>query len=220
MPEILCSVAQCTRHALARGLCSGHYGRWRKNGDPGPAEFRTRGPLGSGTARPSLGICAVEVCVEPARTRGWCKAHYQRWLDHGDPGNTPIMKKRQDVACAVADCHDPHQAGGLCQRHYRRARHSARPLEAEFIIHPVPRELLTYNALHIRIRDQRGAAADLACITCGGPAQHWAYQHNDPDEMQDAETGLVFSEDVEGCYEPMCVPCHIRWDRQHMRTSA
>jgi hypothetical protein len=36
-------------------------------------------------------ICAVEGCEKPAiNSRGWCNAHYLRWLRHGDPlGSRP-----------------------------------------------------------------------------------------------------------------------------------
>lgn len=36
--------------------------------------------------------CAIPDCTEPRLARGWCSAHYQRWLNHGDPlagGRTP-----------------------------------------------------------------------------------------------------------------------------------
>lgn len=35
--------------------------------------------------------CLVDGCSKHARTRGWCTAHYTRWLRHGDPegGRTP-----------------------------------------------------------------------------------------------------------------------------------
>jgi hypothetical protein len=38
--------------------------------------------------RPS---CSVDNCGKSAAKRGWCSAHYQRWLAHGDPlaGRTP-----------------------------------------------------------------------------------------------------------------------------------
>ncbi|TXI24598.1 MAG: helix-turn-helix domain-containing protein [Nitrosomonas sp.] len=29
--------------------------------------------------------CSIPGCAKPARTRGWCSAHYQRWWAHGDP---------------------------------------------------------------------------------------------------------------------------------------
>ena len=29
--------------------------------------------------------CSVDGCESPAKTRGWCKSHYYRWLDKGSP---------------------------------------------------------------------------------------------------------------------------------------
>ena len=29
--------------------------------------------------------CSIDGCDSPARARGWCKNHHQRWLRHGDP---------------------------------------------------------------------------------------------------------------------------------------
>ena len=29
-------------------------------------------------------ICSIKTCTEPARTRGWCGAHYERWRRTGD----------------------------------------------------------------------------------------------------------------------------------------
>lgn len=33
-------------------------------------------------------LCAIEGCGKPALTRGWCKAHYQRWWKTGNPIST------------------------------------------------------------------------------------------------------------------------------------
>jgi len=30
-------------------------------------------------------VCTIEGCCKPARTRGWCATHYQRWVRNGDP---------------------------------------------------------------------------------------------------------------------------------------
>lgn len=32
--------------------------------------------------------CSVDGCEVPARSRGWCSKHYQRWRAHGDPVKT------------------------------------------------------------------------------------------------------------------------------------
>ncbi len=29
--------------------------------------------------------CSIPLCPRPARARGWCRLHYNRWLTHGDP---------------------------------------------------------------------------------------------------------------------------------------
>lgn len=31
------------------------------------------------------GTCSIGLCERPARARGWCSMHYQRWQAHGDP---------------------------------------------------------------------------------------------------------------------------------------
>lgn len=33
---------------------------------------------------PNVTGCSVESCDRPVYARGWCSAHYDRWLDHGD----------------------------------------------------------------------------------------------------------------------------------------
>lgn len=39
----------------------------------------------------ALRICSIEGCNKPVTARGWCGAHYVRWMRHGDPlaGRTP-----------------------------------------------------------------------------------------------------------------------------------
>lgn len=30
-------------------------------------------------------LCSIEGCGKPHKARGWCRQHYERWKDHGDP---------------------------------------------------------------------------------------------------------------------------------------
>ena len=39
--------------------------------------------------------CSVDGCEAPARTRGWCPMHYQRWRAHGDVGGAALLTNRR-----------------------------------------------------------------------------------------------------------------------------
>lgn len=55
-------------------------------------------------------LCSIPDCGKPARTRGWCNAHYHRWQRHGDPvaGRAANGEARAFLAVAAsysgADC--------------------------------------------------------------------------------------------------------------------
>ena len=71
--------------------------------------------------------CAVDGCSRPAKSRGWCHAHYQRWRATGDVrAHVPL---RAAGPCSVDDCDRQRYARGLCNTHYRRllATGDARP---------------------------------------------------------------------------------------------
>jgi len=66
--------------------------------------------------------CLVPGCGRDARTRGWCRMHYRRWLKNGHPGEpTPrIVHQKRDPVCTEPDCDRPHDARGYCKRCYKR----------------------------------------------------------------------------------------------------
>lgn len=56
------------------------------------------------------GICSVEGCERPARCRGWCTKHYQRWAAHGDPLHEPysaLVRSQFDRAMVRVDKNGP-----------------------------------------------------------------------------------------------------------------
>lgn len=86
-PERQCSVAGCTRTLLAQGLCSAHYGRWQRWGDP----------LGGGPDRKPASEqgrekCFTEGCGKHATTKGFCCGHYARLMKGGDT-TTPLTRQ-------------------------------------------------------------------------------------------------------------------------------
>lgn len=48
--------------------------------------------------------CSVEICERPARTRGWCQAHYMRWWYSGDVApERPIERHSSDAEMRYAE---------------------------------------------------------------------------------------------------------------------
>ncbi len=87
-----CSVAGCNRPTIARGLCTKHYQRWQRHGDP----LKTRAYEGA--------HCKIEGCAKPAKALGLCRAHYWRFKTHGDAlgGRTALGEPQKFLTKAIA----------------------------------------------------------------------------------------------------------------------
>lgn len=121
------------------------------------------------------------------------------------------------TTCAVEGCEKPRKShrgkktSRWCSMHAARAwRHgdvnvTHRLGEQDWISDPA------YRTAHKRIRTKRGPAADYSCVTCGGEAAEWAYDHRDPDERIDSARGLAYSDNPDH-YQPMCRKCHAAFD--------
>jgi len=114
MKQASCAVPGCTRKVLARGWCSAHWQRWKRNGEPGSAEIAT-----------AIRRCVAPGCDEPNYGRGYCRPHWRRWKKYGDPLTTPVRPSAQ--GCAVEGCEDPHSARGYCASHYARWKRTGDP---------------------------------------------------------------------------------------------
>ena len=56
-------------------------------------------------------ICSVDGCDKPIEARGWCKPHYRRWYNHGDPlagktlrGESERWLREEALAYSGDDC--------------------------------------------------------------------------------------------------------------------
>ncbi len=107
MPE--CSY--CSSPARGRGLCSKHWLRWKRHGNP---LKRLR------VANKEFSECSISECHNPYRARGWCNMHYVRWKTHGDP--LKVLQEQvpngKHAGCSVEGCSRSHYGKQLCRMHY------------------------------------------------------------------------------------------------------
>lgn len=79
-----CRVAGCDRALRSRGLCVGHFLRWRRQGRPDLAQF------GSTTSPGLLGRAPLRPCIAPGcrfarHSHGLCDRHDRAWQRAGRP---------------------------------------------------------------------------------------------------------------------------------------
>ena len=89
------------------------------------------------------------------------------------------------------------------------------------------KEVVTYGGAHARVKRAAGEADLYPCVDCGGPAQDWSYDHEDPDEIygwlprhpnsRGNDCYAPYSLKVEH-YQPRCKRCHRRLDLASAKT--
>ena len=80
----LCSIPDCSKLHLAQGLCSGHYKRLKRYGDPTHIIY---------TKTASVSVqCSVSSCDNPTWGEGLCRSHYRRQKRYGDPKKGPTTR--------------------------------------------------------------------------------------------------------------------------------
>lgn len=154
--------------------------------------------------------CSIEGCGRAIEARGWCKAHYSRWLrSHAiseQPIRTPDIKRRE---CVVEGCDRTGRLKrGMCGLHYKRFQRWGDPQVVGRALQPDG--TVGYSQIHRRVIKERGAASEHVCWSCGQRAEHWAYDHEDPDARINVRDG-AYSQSADHYY-PMCQKCHIRFD--------
>lgn len=223
-----CIVEGCDRLAKARHYCSGHWARWRKNGDPG-------GPIQIHVPQ----ICSVQGCrrTDAVRFRGGdlvCKMHYQRLSNNG----SITLKARWGIdfdPCDAAGCarRARSKRGRWCDRHYSRMRRNgtlqlktkarqaagvtiegyAWLLDVSHPLSRVGRVLAHRKTLYDHI-----GSGEHPCHWCGKPVR-WGgrkrgalvVDHLDGDKLNNEIENLV----------PACNPCNsarglfMRWAAHH-----
>lgn len=175
--------------------------------------------------------CSVNGCNEPVKrpTTGLCYGHYMKNWRYGTP--TPVHRPRVKMKAGTrfgALVARTHLGAGawLCECDCGRSR-VAKSGElnrgsaitcGDRAVH-YRQDYVVYYTAHDRVRSDRGKAGDYRCIDCGAQADHWSYNHQDPNELYSdspSSLGAPYSLDVDN-YDPRCITCHRRFDLAYIR---
>jgi hypothetical protein len=171
--------------------------------------------------------CGLDDCDSPRyQNRDLCASHYMKRYRYGDPlyvvpsrvtdltgrryGSLVVAAREGRAWRCTCDCGGSASVRtgdlnrGTTTTCGNRAQHWRQ-------------QVASNEAAHSRVRTDRGPASSHACVSCHAPAQHWSYNHTDPHERQDTIRGpYSLSSDH---YSPRCVPCHKRFDLDHLSTT-
>lgn len=79
------------------------------------------------SVQPIVG-CKVDGCVASHCGLGFCKKHYSRYKNNGDPLKTKYNFDHP-AHCLIEGCERKYFAMGYCNAHYGRMRHHQKPKE-------------------------------------------------------------------------------------------
>ena len=205
-PDRICTIDGCEKPLRARGYCVNHWGLWRRNGVP------------EKISRPTYEVCQAGECGKAPRSKHseWCEAHYARLRRNGTLD--VVVERVPDAICTVDWCgRKAERKDGLCRPCHARIQARGTP---DYVGNRTPDDKSTYDTVHQRVRRFYGPASLYPCVDCEGKAQHWSYNHDDPDERLGRIDGkpymLWFSLKMEH-YRPRCAKCHKRFDMKRAR---
>ena len=184
--------------------------------------------------------CSIEGCVKPSRSRiaDKCPMHYHREYRYGTIERTTDLIRQGLLPRKGADLTGTRH-GTLTARRYtegqwecqcdcgatRRASVGELNRTGEANTCGIKANHLSddvdYAAAHDRVHRARGKAIAYRCIDCGRQAQHWSYDHADPDERTSTTErtfGIAYSLDASH-YEPRCVSCHKTFDMARINST-
>lgn len=135
-----CRVPGCVRQPRTRGLCKGHYYKWKDEGRPDIEAFSAAvSPEGLG--RRELAVCLAPGCRYGGTRRGLCIRHCGFWERSGNPdraawlaGLAPVQDPGHRV-CALSYCTLWTEGRSpFCANHRSRWEAVGRPDISEFVV--------------------------------------------------------------------------------------
>ena len=64
-------------------------------------------------------LCSIEGCSKIHKAKGYCRKHYERWFNNGNP-LIALRNYEHSDNCSIANCNKPYARRGYCHGHYKR----------------------------------------------------------------------------------------------------
>jgi integrase len=135
-----CRVRGCVRQPRTRGLCKGHYYKWKDEGRPDIEAFAAMASP-EGLGRKELTVCVVPGCRYGGARRGLCVRHQGFWERAGKPdraawlANLVPVHEPDHPVCALSYCTLWTQGRSpFCVNHRSRWEAVGRPDIDEFTV--------------------------------------------------------------------------------------
>ena len=169
--------------------------------------------------------CSIAECNQPVKRSALCYGHYMKKWRYGTPtpnhaptwddlrgkrfGTLVVTVRDGSKWICKCDCGSTRLAStGELNRYGSASTCGDRRIHRRTTS-------AGYSAAHQRCRNDRGLPHEHQCIDCGRQAQHWSYNHDDPNEVLGTSgrstSPVAYSLDPRH-YSPRCVPCHKRFD--------
>lgn len=190
----ICEVPECGMKHVARGYCSKHYAQRKQAG-----EFLDTRPKGR------VGCLAQDCDVKKHHSKGYCQKHYSLFCKWGESLKPPIKPEKSPCWCG-----QPATRGDMCHNHYQIWWWNNRGGDAE---KRTRREVVGYEAMHYRLRVDRGKASEFPCVECQSPAMEWSLNHDAETlvSVKGGRIGSLYSLNIMD-YSPRCKKCHDTYD--------
>lgn len=175
--------------------------------------------------------CSLPDCEKPLKRAGYCYGHYMKNWRYGTPtptfadrwaditgqrfGHLVALERVDGKWLCRCDCGATAtvRIGDLNRGSITACGDSAEHWR---------RDDIGYSMAHERVRSDRGRVQDHECVDCKRPAQHWSYNHDDPDELMAEGLSahpIAYSPRPEH-YSPRCIKCHKRFDLDHINSTS
>jgi integrase len=134
-----CEISGCDRPIKQRGICNGHYLRWKRAGSPDLVTFRAA-QVAAQMGRRELDMCTVPDCRYGVAGHGLCCRHRDKWSRAGYPdavlwaaAAAPLVTgSRQECHLSFCTLWTERTVNPFCKGHMTRWRNVGFPKLEEF----------------------------------------------------------------------------------------